>query len=422
MPIRKSLIILIAIFTAMASAFAASTEKVLYSFCSVSGCTDGAVPLFGSLVFDSAGNLYGTTAGGGNVDKCDGKGCGTVFQLAPGANGHSWTHTVLYRFSGKDGAYPCGLIFDPSGNLYGTTQAGGSHNAGTVYQLKPLVANRKWQEKTLHSFSGKDGKTPNPSLILDAAGNLYGTTQLGGGEKLGVVFQLAPSANGTWSETILHSNRTGADGPGEYGQGGLTFDAAGSLYGTTVGGGITKGEVFRLRPGANGKWKEEVLYSSFGGTNGAVPPGGLIFDTAGNLYGTTNEGGNISYCGGSGCGVVFELSPTSKGTWTETVLYSFKGSDGWQPNTRLVFDGTGNLYGTTAFGGSSNADGTVFELTPGAIDAWAETTLYNFCTGSSCTDGANPYAGLIFDTVGNLYGTTSGGGTHFEGTVFKITP
>jgi uncharacterized repeat protein (TIGR03803 family) len=229
---RKNLILLVAIFTAVtfaatASAFAASTEKVLYSFCAVSGCTDGAEPLFGSLVFDSAGNLYGTTAGGGDVDKCDGKGCGTVFQLAPGANG-TWTHTVLYRFSGKDGAYPGGLIFDVAGNLYGTTLAGGPHNAGVAYQLRP-EASRKWKEKTLHNFGGKDGKTPNPSLISDAAGNLYGTTQLGGGEKLGVVFQLTLGANGTWSERILHSNHTGAEGPGGVRTGRPHFRCSGEL-------------------------------------------------------------------------------------------------------------------------------------------------------------------------------------------------
>jgi uncharacterized repeat protein (TIGR03803 family) len=425
MPGRKKLVLLVAIFTTLAPAFAASTEAALYSFCSASGCQDGAYPYFGGVIFDAAGNLYGTTAYGGNTE-CAGNGCGTVFQLIPGSNG-TWTHTVLHTFNGTSGAHPSGLILDKAGNLYGTTQKGGAHHVGTVYQLL-RGENGTWSEKVLYSFNGKDGSEPNPGLIFDSAGNLYGTTLAGGGEKGGVLFQLVPGAKGTWTEKVLHSNYPGARGPGPYGTGGLTFDTSGSLYGTTVGGGVTEGEVFRLKPGASGKWIETVLYdfSSSNGAGGANPPGGLIFDAAGNLYGSTWGGGANGGCGGSGCGVVFQLTPDGNGKWTETVLHDFEGNDGQQPNARLVFDTAGNLYGTTAVGGmgSFGPGGTVFELTPSAGDSWNETVLYNFCSISGCADGSYSLAGVVLDVEGNLYGTTDSGGANQGnqyGTVFEVT-
>jgi uncharacterized repeat protein (TIGR03803 family) len=415
---RKNLILPVAIFTAVilaatASAFAASTEKVLYSFCATSGCTDGASPSFGTLVFDGKGNLYGTTSGGG-VGKCKG-GCGTVFQLVLGTNG--WTHNVLHSFNGKDGTYPSGLIFDAAGNLYGTTELGGAHNAGTAYRLSP-GGNGKWSEKLLYSFGGKAGTEPNPSLVFDTAGNLYGTTLAGGGEKGGVVFELTPSAKGAWSETILHSNHTGARGPGPYGYGGLTLGGAQNLYGVTMGALGSAGEVFGLSPGSHDKWKQEILYR-FDSGDGAGPFGGMIFDTAGNLYGATWEGGSED-CEG-GCGVIFELTPAANGTWTETVLNNFNGNDGYQANGPLIFDSEGNLYGTTGYGGTYDG-GTVFELTPGMNGAWSEIVLHSFCALDSCADGQTPFTGVILDAAGNLYGTTQSGGASGYGTVFEITP
>jgi uncharacterized repeat protein (TIGR03803 family) len=417
---RKNLILLVVIFTAAifaatASAFAASTEKVLYSFCSVSGCGDGAAP-DAALIFDAAGNLYGTTSYGGNVTKCEHLGCGTVFQLSPGANG-TWAEKVIHRFGSSDGAQPQGLIFDTVGNLYGTTSAGGTHNVGTVFEVSRGTKGT-WTEKALFSFGGKNGISPAGELIFDGAGNLYGTTSSGGGEKGGVVFELVRGAKGAWTEKILHSDHLGVGGPGAYGPGGLTFDTAGNLYGATLGGDEGDGEIFKLTPHADGSWKQEVLHNfSPPGAPGASPPSGLIFDAAGNLYGVTWAGGTPEGgCGGSGCGVVFKLTPNGKGTWTETVLNDFNGVSGEQANAPLIFDSTGDLYGSTADGGVYGW-GTVFRL-----DGTGETVLYNFCPLSGCADGYNPFASVIFDTAGNLYGTTAGGGANSQGTVFEITP
>jgi uncharacterized repeat protein (TIGR03803 family) len=203
----------------------------------------------------------------------------------------------------------------------------------------------------------------------------------------------------------------------------LIADSSGNLYGTAIlGGGSGCGVVFKLVPGGT----ETVLYSFTGGSDGGGPGAGLIADSSGNLYGTT-EGGGVSGCGGT-CGVVFKLAPpaTASGAWTETVLHAFTGSpsDGGVPYfAGLIADSSGNLYGTTYFGGTSN-DGVVFKLTPPATasGAWTETVLYSFCSLSSCSDGEYPYAGLIADSSGNLYGTTFEGGASGEGTVFKLTP
>jgi len=278
MPTKKTLTSLITLLaatcvfpTTAVPALAASKEKVLYSFCAASGCTDGAYPYYSGVIFDAAGNLYGTTYEGGAGAACHG-GCGVVFELKPGAQG-KWSEKVLHSFNRKDGAGPGGLIFDRSGNLYGTTYAGGAHNAGAVYELSP-EGSGKWKQKLLLCFNGKDGKAPNPGLTLDAAGNLYGTTNLGGSGKAGVVFQLVPGAGGEWTENVLASSYSGEHARGPYGNG-LIFDADGNLYGTTQGEVANAGEVFRLKPGADGKWKEQVLYKNFGGTRGVLPPGGL---------------------------------------------------------------------------------------------------------------------------------------------------
>jgi uncharacterized repeat protein (TIGR03803 family) len=327
------------------------TETVLYSF---AGGEDGARP-FASLIFDSAGNLYGTTYEGGK------DGAGTIFELSPNQDG-SWTETVLHSFNRADGGGPtAGLVFDSEGNLYGPTTQGGEQGAGTIFQLTPN-SNGSWTESVIHSFNGKDGSYPDHGgLIFDADGNLYGTANAGGADGYGVVFKLTPNANGTWTEAVLH-NFTGAnDGGGP--ESTLIFDKSGNLYGTTRDGGAHRvGVAFELTPKTGGTWTETVLHQFTGGKDGAAPYEGVIFDQAGNLYGTAEKGGNLSACGSQGCGVVFKLAPNSKGGWSETVLHAFADHPGAFPNGALIFDGSGNLYGTTE--GIFYRFGSVFEITP----------------------------------------------------------
>jgi uncharacterized repeat protein (TIGR03803 family) len=347
---------------------------VLYSF-AVRGNGDGASPS-GGLIIDGAGTLYGTTHTGGDTT-CD---CGTVFELSPGSNG-TWTESVLHSFTSSDGQFPsAGVIFDSAGNLYGTAVAGGAIGSGVVYELSP-GSNGKWTEKVVHSFNPrvKDGFTPFGALTIDGAGNLYGTTQRGG-----------------------------------------------------VGGGY--GTVYQLRPGKNGKWTEKLLFSFKAGKDGTGPWSGVIFDKAGNLFGTTSHGGaDVSGCvfdqKPRGCGTVFELTPGARGKWTETVLHSFhhNGRDGYDPRGNLALDAAGNLYGTTADGGSDHGSdcffdgcGIVFELTPGANGTWTEKILHSF--NAARMDGAFASDGLILDSAGNLYGTTGEGGATGNGTVFEVTP
>lgn len=423
MPGAKISVLFLVIFGVLVAVFAAGQETVLYSFCSASGCRDGSYPYFNGVIFDTAGNLYGATAYGG-THKCSGGGCGTVFQLVPQPDG-SWTHKVLHNFNGTNGAYPNQVVLDAAGNLYGTTRKGGAHNIGIVYELVP-GAKGNWTEKVLYNFSGKDGNQPNAGLVFDSSGNLYGTTSEGGGEKGGVVFQLVPGANGQWTEKVLKSNSRSVSGPGTFGTGGLSFDVAGNLYGASIGGRSASGQIFRLKPMAKGKWKHELLFdfdSSYNSSAGMRPPGGLIFDATGNLYGVTWYGGTLGGCGGIGCGVVFELTPSESGPWTETVLHDFDFTDGEQPNP-LLFDTAGNLYGTTAVGGGAfDPGGTVFKLTRNTNGSWTETILYNFCSLTSCADGDGPFVGVVFDTAGDLYGTTDQGGANINGgTVFEVQP
>jgi uncharacterized repeat protein (TIGR03803 family) len=377
----------------------------------------GKYPL-GSLIADSAGNLYGTTEFGGA------SGHGTVFKLAPPAAGQTaWTETVLIAFNGKNGAYPNGsLIADPAGNFYGTTLGGGTSCCGTVFQLTPPASGQTaWTETIITAFSGNNGASPGVGLIADDAGNLYGTTNLGGESGYGTVFRLTPPATGqtVWPEAILFSF-AGANGENPFGS--LIADRAGYLYGTTQQGGSSRtcthgcGTVFKLTPPPPGKtgWTETVL-TIFNGKKGKFPLGALLADSAGNLYGMTQYGGR------SGHGTVFKLTPPASGqtAWTEAVLTAFTGRNGAFPEASLIVDGAGNLYGMTPAGGTSGY-GTVFKLTPPAAGktAWTETVLAAFTGGN----GANPFGSLIADTAGNLYGTTSGAGTKAEaGTVFELT-
>lgn len=431
--------------------FARTPERVLYNFCSTSNCTDGAQSWAG-LIFDSAGNLYGTTADGGSpqcYNTSGYEGCGIVFKLSRGANGQ-WTETVLYSFCAlancADGYAPyAGLVFDSAGNLYGTTVYGGSSaggcglgncGTGTVFRLTP-GANGQWTETVLHSFCSaancSDGAYPYAGLIFDSAGNLYGTTadalinsQSGcypsGSPGCGKVFQLRPGSDGQWVYKVLHSFK-GEDGAVPE-LGNLIFDTAGNLYGTTAYGGRISncgyggcGTVFELTLGANGEWTEKVLYAFVSdGKDGYNPLFGLAFDNAGNLYGTTYGGGRFSN------GTVFQLTPGGDGQWEQKVLRAFNGADGSGPGSRLILDAAGNLYGNTNHGGA-NSRGTVFRLSP-STGVWKET-IYSFQTGD---DGSGPTGNLIFDPVGNLYGTTFGGGSGSPscpygcGTVYEITP
>ncbi len=370
------------VFELVAQAGGGWVEKVLHNF-QLNG-QDGVQPVSG-LIFDAAGNLYGTTAAGGNTT-CIG-GCGTVFELIP-IDGGGWTEKILHSFGGSpEGAFPQGgLIFDSAGNLYGTTYEGGPRGGfqgGTVFELSP-VAGGGWKEKILHHFSRTGPGFPSSSLIFDAEGNLYGMALGGNGSGClgvygcGTVFELSPMAGGGWSEQVLHNfTKNGTDGNVPYG--GLISDAAGNLYGTTSAGGAGRcgdergievgcGTVFELStPSApGGEWTESILYNFQGnGSLDPAPTAGLIFDAAGNLYGTTYGGGTFEGIDG-GPGTVFKLTPSASGVWTETTLHSFGvGTDGSFPLAGLIFDAAGNLYGTTLWGGLYGPDsGTVFEVTP----------------------------------------------------------
>jgi uncharacterized repeat protein (TIGR03803 family) len=316
----------------------AGNERVLYSFTGING--DGAFPFFGSLVRDSTGNLYGTTESGGIFDQSCPFGCGIVFKVDASGN-----ETVLYRFTGtsEDGTQPWfGLVRNSTGTLYGSIPFGGTFGGGSIFKITPAG-----NEAVLYDFEGSnDGGFPEGSLLLDAKGDVYGTTSSGGSSfEEGTVFKVA--ANG--KETVLYSFTGGTDG-GDPGAG-LIRDPAGNLYGTTqVGGTAGFGTVFKL----NLHGQETVVYSFTGGADGAAPFGGsLVRDSAGNLYGVTSAGGD------SGFGVVFEIDTTG----TETVLHSFSGTDGKIPYGTLALDKSGNLYGTTYEGGAYGG-GVVFKIAP----------------------------------------------------------
>jgi uncharacterized repeat protein (TIGR03803 family) len=333
------------------------TSKVLHAF--ITGIDDGQRPQAG-VTFDSAGNLYGTTYWGG-VDSV-----GTVFELMPQANG-SWKEKQLHSFDShtEDGQNPeAGVVFDSAGNLYGTTLVGGSLNLGTVFELMPQ-ANGEWKERQLHSFQNntQDGGVPLAGLVFDQAGNFYGATSIGGAYDAGTIFELTASAGGRWIYRVVYSFNRSGDGNFPYGT--PILDAAGNLYGTTTQGGLYGwGTVYELSPTGEGHWVETILHNfNNDATEGYYPYSALIFDAAGNLYGTTEAGG--AYSGGTVIGgTVFELSPGAGGSWTETVLHNFgNGDDGNAPLGCLIFDAAGNLYGTSDEGGTTGY-GTVFEVTP----------------------------------------------------------
>jgi hypothetical protein len=450
----SAVVAIAAVLMPLSDAQAARKERVLYNF--QQNGTDAYDPQ-ATLIFDKAGNLYGTTVQGGIYDSdCNGNntliGCGAVFELKRSAHGQ-WSEAVLHSFdwTKNDGGTSYGsLILDNSGNLYGTTNIGGTGGCdntytlgcGIVFELTP-GAHGQWTENILHNFDnvGTDGLYPYAGLISDKAENLYGTTTGGGSNQSGTVFELVKGSNGQWTEKVLYSFKGGTDGLGPYG--GLIFDKAGNLYGTTsYYGAYGGGTVFELVRGSNGQWTEKVLHSfNYNDKDGYDSVAGLTFDKAGNLYGTTQYGGT-GQCMGSGrvvgCGTVFELKPGAHGKWTEKVLHSFQanGKDGWYPYAGLILDKAGNLYGTTFWGGAYSSTcndygcGTAFELIRGANGRWTEKVLHSFSRLSKVRAGGfEPYGGLIFDKSGNLYGTTGYGGTSGVaapeeglGTVFELTP
>ncbi|SPE45673.1 conserved exported hypothetical protein [Candidatus Sulfotelmatobacter sp. SbA7] len=427
MAISKILIASIAALILVPGCWAITSGKE-YKF---KGGADGANPQ-GGLVSDGAGNFYGTTIAGGRA--CS---CGTVFKTTLGRDG-SWQGSVIYKFKDMpDGASPSGnLVFDSAGNLYGTTTSGGL-GSGTVFELSP-AQDGMWTESVIYSFDG-DAQGSNPTgVVFDSAGNLYGTNQYGPAPTyVGTVFELTPGQNGVWTENTLYTFPGGQDGAYPNG---VVFDSAGNLFGTTVRGGNLQGPcggvgygcgtVFELTPSQGGSWTETILYSFNDSLDGAYPSSGVIFDTAGNLYGEAPEGGSLA-CPGNGCGVIFKLTPGPNG-WSFSIAHTFNGfngSKGEGPAGGLVFDSAGNMYGATFAGGGSTACnvggcGTIFKLSPKVGGGFT----FSMIGGFNETDGWYPFAGVIVDTVGNLYGTTVFGGNptcnaaEGCGVVFEITP
>jgi len=400
---------------ALTPAAQAQTYTVIHNF---TGGLDGATPMAG-LTADRAGNLYGTAAYGGNSgDNCGASGCGAVFRLANRNSG--WVLTPLYSFlGGDDGANPeANVVIGPDGTLYSSTYLGGGpcngDGCGTVFNLKPTASACKaalcpWSENVIYRFTGLDGIGPVGDVIFDQTGNLYGATTTGGLRNGGTVFELSPSGGG-WSGKII---QVSYGYPGS----GVIFGSSGNLYGTAFVGGNGQGSVYQLTPSEFG-WISSDLYDFTNQSDGAYPWGGLIFDPAGNLYGTTTAGGS-----GNG-GTVFQMTP-SDGSWTLTTLHSFSGTPDGRivvgPVGSLVMDNAGAIYGT-AFADGANGYGSVFKLTP-SNGSWIYTSLHDFTGGS---DGGYPYSNLVFDASGNLYGTASVGGagpcTNGCGVIFEITP
>ncbi len=409
------------LFLALTMFAQAQTFTVLHNF---TGGQDGKTPNTG-LTMDRAGNLYGTTSYGGyqsNSDCKDLGGCGVVFKMARGGSG--WIFTPLYLFQGVfnhgDGSIPYSpVIFGSNGAMYGTTTHGGlgdgcNDGCGTVFKLTPPSNVCKgflcyWNETQINLFNNTDGAYPSGTLAFDSAGNLYGTTRGGGLDSYGTIYQLVASAD--WKENALYSftqNGTGGQYPGS----GVTIDPAGNLYGTTFDGGSGSfGAVFQLAPTQSG-WILNTVYSFSEFNLGFGNDSGVILDSAGNLYGATINGNP------DGDAYVYELSPSGN-SWNYTTLYIFPQSLGGGPAANLTMDAAGNLYGTTqGLGETNNPWGNVFKLTP-SQGRWIYTDLHDFTGGN---DGGYPHSSVLIDSSGNLYGTASGGGANNDGVVWEITP
>lgn len=406
--------VLLGAYVLSSLALSAQTYHILYSF---TGTTDGKNPV--GVVIDSAGNLYGTASAGGLGSENCSPSCGTVFKLAH--KNSSWIFSLLYSFAGgNDGLHPVANVNIASdGTLYGSTAYGGGSGCtefgcGTIFRLQPPArfcasVQCPWNETVLYRFNGNDGFYP-VGQAFDAAGNLYGASWYGGGNGCagfgcGTVFKLTRSGN-NWSEQVLYVFNGGNSGDSPSAP---VLDLAGNLYSLSSDGGQYQcGFAYKLTPSGQ-NWTFTSLYDfnpAIG--DGCQPDAAMVFDQSGNLYGTS-IGNSL------GEGSVFRLSPAQNGSWSESVLYL--DTSGFQDSIApLIRDAAGNLYGTmfSAPGGW----GSVFKLTPGA-NGWTFTRLHTF----SCSDGAGPGAGaLAIDAAGNLYGTASYCGAHQAGVVWEITP
>ena len=421
------------------------TETILYSF---TGGNDGSSPM--DLLVGPGGVLYGVTTFGGNPLYCPrGQGCGTVYQLSPpAAPGYPWTKNILLEFDGTNGSMPYGgLASDANGNLYGTTIAGGN-GVGTVYELSPpTVSGGPWTETVLYNFAGSpsDGEGPTGRLLMDAGGDLFGTTVAGGIAGNGTVFELvppSPQSGGGWSEKVIFDFGTYSGFAGAGPNGGLVqtasgvnnaWEPSGALYGTTFAGGTLTngGVVFQLLPPTSGsKWNIKVLYvfqyPPETSLTGSVPAAGVYMDKNGNLFGTTTQGGVLFPNGGNGSyGTVYKLAPPFQpcGAWGMNVIYAFtnQNGDGYYPASSLVADASGALYGTTSYGGDNSClggCGTAFKL-QNIGGNWVETVLHDFRGPTEVNPGD-----LLLAPGGVLYGTTSGAGIGCNGygcgTVFEL--
>ena len=381
----------------------ASTTEIIYSF---AGDEDGEY-LDTDLAIDGVGNLYGTSVLGGEF------GGGTVWQLSP--VGDSWVHTVLYSFTGgADGGEPYkGVTLDANGNLYGTAVTGGSGSCeggcGVTYKLTKV--GDSWTQTVIHAFTGgDDGSGPGSRVTVDNRGDVYGMTPTGGANGLGTIYRLHPKPNDTWTLRVIHAFTGGSDGSS--GSAGQMIIRNGHLYGAATTGGSGYGTVFELKPTSAGEWSFKTLYAFQGQPDGSFPYGALLFDAAGNIYGTTYYGGS------DGIGSIYKLTRSGGGSWTEEILYSFRtGQDGNSSISNLVFDSTGSLFGTTSEGGLGS--GTIFELSPGPNGTWRESLPHSF---AGSPDGAFPYAGMVSAGGDVFYGATVHGGVDGEGTVYKFTP
>jgi uncharacterized repeat protein (TIGR03803 family) len=392
-----------AVFAISATSSLASTTHIIYSF---AGDTDGEYADT-DLVVDSAGNIYGSTVLGGDF------GSGTVFKVTPGGQ-----HSGLYSFTGgADGGEPYkGVTLDAQGNLYGTavTGGGGGCEGGCGVVYKVTNSNGSWSQSVIYSFSGgNDGSGPGAGLTFDRFGNLYGMTPTGGAYGVGVIFQLQPMHGGGWKFNVIHPFTGGNDGSG--GSAGRLVIHNGRLYGvTTAGGANGKGIVFELSQVNPVAWNFRTLYAFRGQPDAGFPYGGVTFDAAGSLYGTTY------YDGAYNLGSVYELTPEGAGTWTEKVLYSFQGgNDGSGSIANVLFDATGNMYGTTSQGGASCSCGVIFKLSPDGHGNWSESISYRF---QGPPDGAFAYNGMVVGLGGAFYGSTVHGGPTDDGTIYKFQP
>ncbi len=393
-----TLIQLAVLSLALSLSCVAQDETIVHTFTNGS---DGGFPR-SPLLINAKGNLYGLASSGGA--NCF---CGVAYQLVRGANGN-WTQNILYNFGSSsdlsDGADPSGpLTPDGKGNLYGTAIFSGSASRGLVFKLSPS-ANGSWTESVLYSFTGgNDGEEPSFGVVFDQAGNLYGETT-GGEYGFGVIFELSPNANGTWTEKTIYSMRGEDDGAFLYAP--LVIDQAGNLYGVAMSEGPRDfGSIFELVKGSNGHWTEKTIHAFTGGAGGYSPTA-ISMDANGNLF------------GGAGS-VAFELSPASDGTWTFTSIHNFQGgSDGMFPNAAMIMDSHGNIFGSTSTGG--HHEGTVFELSPASDGTWTEKVLHRFSANG--VDGVAPTTALVLDSHDNLFGVTASGGSSNAGVVYEIKP